>query len=452
MQSRLPLHGCGWLAIACIAACAPTTFMAPPPATGAIAEPEVPVSEAMVDVVVRAETLHAAVDRELPNPIHRQNDSQLQAEATRGALSLTPVQGGIQWTLPVELWARARLGPIRVSCGIDEARPQVSVTLRTELRIDEEWNLGTATTPGPLRWSRPCRVSFLNIDVSSMIDPHIARAQQQAARAIDSEAARIPLAELAHRIWPLLFFPLELGGGQRVLMQPEGLRIAELNGDESALVLRVGAAGRFRITQRMVSTPPRPLPPPMEDPGGPLVVALDVPLTTDALMAAVTDPLVGREMAVADGLIRIDRAQGRIVDHGMAIGLSIRGAHHGEVWVVATPLWGAEGVTLIDARFTSETLEVLGSKADDLHPVIRALEKQRFDRIGIVDLVAARERAVSALAAVEVPAGVSIRLELSDPPPSASIYSDGSGLVVRALLEGQLSVQIDAAAAAASFE
>ena len=156
---------------------------------------------------------------------------------------------------------------MRFSCGIDEARPHVDVTLRTELLIDDEWNLATETTPGPRQWSRRCRVSFLNIDVTSMIDPHIARAQERAARQIDEETARVDLRSALEQVWPLLFFPLELESGAaaedrlRLLLRPEGLRVAELTGDQRALRLDVGVRGRFLVTSRFPTSPPAPLPP-----------------------------------------------------------------------------------------------------------------------------------------------------------------------------------------------
>ena len=209
------------------------------------------------------------MDRELPNPIHRENRGGLEAEAERGELSLEPVQGGLRWSLPVELWARAGIGRLAVSCGVGGPRPRVQVTLRTELHIDEDWGLRTHTTPGERQWSRRCLLSFLNLDMTSRIDPHVARAQAQAAETIDEAASRIDLRSMPERIRPLLSYPLELeqegeaDSRLRLPVKPEGLRVVDLDGGTE--VLRAAPRAHFLFTSRFVSAAPRPLPPPSKE-------------------------------------------------------------------------------------------------------------------------------------------------------------------------------------------
>ncbi len=429
----------------------PPPLDVPAPEAGALPEPESAASEAIIELVLPQEALQAAADRELPNPIHRENGRRLQAEAERGELRLEPVEDGLLWTVPVELWARAGLGPLRVTCGVDEPRPHVDVTLRTELHIDEEWGLTTRTTAGEREWSRPCRVSFLHIDVTSRIDPHVERAQTQAAEKIDEAASQIDLRTMLDRIWPLLSYPLELeqeGEADqrlRLLVQPEGLRVVELVGDDAALRLRAALRGHFLITPRFVSAPPQPLPAPGVEPGPRFVANLEVKQPLDDLVAALRPALVGTSATVDDESVTIDHVEARLTEAGVALGLRLRGAVRGMVWAVAQPIHEVGAIRLTHPRWTDATLRTL----DDEHlaqRLARALFRPLEEWEWWIDEATAelRERATAAVAAFEVPDGVTVELDLAPVDSDGVVFGSGRSLVIRVPTPGTLRVTVDA--------
>lgn len=446
------------IAFGCAATVPPPTPTPPPPLdvpapeAGALPEPESAESEAMVEIVLPGEALQRLVDRELPNPIHRENGRRLQAEAERGELKLEPVQGGLLWTLPVELWARAGLGRLSVTCGVDEPRPHVDVTLRTELHIDEEWGLTTRTTPGEREWSRRCQVSFLNIDVTSRIDPHVARAQTQAAEKIDEAASQLDLRTSLDRIWPLLSYPLELeqeGDADtrlRLLVQPEGLRVVNLTPDDTGgLRLRAALRGHFLITSRFVSAPPQALPAPGVEPGPSFVANLELKRPLDELVSALRPALVGTTATVDGETVTIDEVEARLTEAGIALGLRLVGAIRGMVWAIARPVHEVGALRLTHARWTDATLRTL----DDEH-LAQHLARALFAPLEewewwIADATTElREHAMAAVAAFGVPEGVSVELDLAPVDSDGTVFGSGQSLVVRIPTPGTFRVTVDA--------
>lgn len=430
----------------------------PAPEEGALAEPAPQTSEAQISVVLRSDALQAALDRELPNPIHREERRRLEAEAHRGELRLEPGQGALRWTLPVELWAKAHLGPLRFSCGVNEPRPHVDVTLRTEMRIDDDWSLTTETSPGPRQWSRRCRVSFLDIDVTSMIDPHIARAQREAAERIDAETARFDLATVVERVWPLLAFPVELertGAADerlRLLLRPEGLRISELTGDAAALELKVAVLGRFLVTPRFVSSPPPPLPPPSESQAGPFLAAVEVTRPLAELEAGLGAALSSAEARVDERPVRISGVRARFTERGLALGLTLEGALTGTAWALAQPVYREGAVRLLSPEWTEPTRAAFGESdlAEGLAAAFfGALTEWRWP---LADALAdARARAAAGMASFELPEGVAIEVALRPTEGDGAVFGEGETLVLQVPTPGELRVTIDAATVAGAL-
>lgn len=448
----------GLLLVGCGGAVPRPPLQVPAPEIGAIPEPAPQTSEAEVSIVLRADALQAALDRELPNPIHREERPRLEAEAHRGDLRLEPGDGALLWTLPVELWAKAHLGPLRFSCGVNEARPHVDVTLRTELVIGDDWTLTTNTMPGPRQWSRRCRVSFLNIDVSGILDPHIERAQRQAAERIDEETARFDLPTVVERIWPLLAFPVELEqNGQanerlRLLLRPEGLRISELTGDASALELKVAVLGRFLVTPRFVSSPPPPLPPPSDSRAGPFLAAVEVTQPLTVVTASLTDQLEGAEVMVDDRPAQVSSVQTTITEEGIAIGLGLEGSLVGTLWALATPVYRDGALQLTFPRWTEPSERAIGDP--DLANGLAAVFLGRVGEWRLpmeATFTDARERAVRGMAGFDLPAGVTIAVELRPTEADGAVFGEGDQLVIQVPTPGELRVSIDAATVAGSL-
>lgn len=441
----------GALAIGCGVAVQRAPLQVPAPEAGALPEPAPRTSEAKVSIVLRSDALRETLDRELPNPIHREERPRLEAEAHRGDLRLEPGPGALRWVLPVELWAKARLGPLRFSCGVGEPRPRVDVSLRTEMVLGDDWTLTTHTTPGPRQWSRRCRVSFLSIDVTSILDPHIERAQRQAAERIDQETARFDLPAVVERIWPLLSFPAELEqSGEanerlRLLLRPDALRVSELTGDAEALELRVAVLGRFLITSRFVSSPPGEPPPPTDARGGPFLVALELTRPRAELEASLGVHLEGTEVPIDDRPARVAAVTTRFTAGGLAIGMTLSGSLEGTVWAMATPVYREGAIQLTTARWTRETEAAIGDAdlSDGLEGVfLGALEGWRWPMADA--LSETRERAERGLTRFAVPEGVSVEAELRPTEGSGVVFGQGDTLVLQVPTPGSLQVTIDA--------
>jgi hypothetical protein len=428
----------------------PPPAQVPGPDAGEISEPELVTSEAHVDLVLRTDALQTTIDREFPNPIHRERSSRLQAEAVRGVLRLEPGNGGLLWTVPVEFWARASIGPLRFSCGVGAPRPQVDVTLRTELRIDETWNLSTATTAGRRRWSRRCTVSFMNIDVTSMIDPHIAEAQARAAREIDAQAANFDLRQLLTQAWAMSAVPLDLhtsGDPLRFGMVPMGLRVGALSGDVTELRLRLAVVGRFWIAPRIRFALAGALPPPLESPAPAFVANLELPLELDGLQselrAAMQGVTVGEDITVTD-------VELRIVTEGIAVSVQLTGASTPNVWALGTLVHEGGVLRIAALHWSSVTTAAIHDEL--LEAALSQLLFAALSRWQHPVKDALRETRDGALAGMQTLAlgfdGVSVHAELEVPSSGGVVFGDAQELMLRVPMPGQLTITVDAASVA----
>ncbi|MFK8002519.1 MAG: DUF4403 family protein [Polyangiales bacterium] len=425
--------------------------LVPGPVAGSIAAPELAESEVYVDLVLRTDAIQETLDREFPNPIHRERSSRLQAEALRGPLRLEPGDGGLLWTVPVEFWARASVGPLRFSCGVGARRPQVDVTLRTELRIDDAWSLATVTTAGRRRWSRRCRVSFLSIDVTSMIDPYVAEAQARAAREIDAQAANFDLASVLTQAWALSAIPLDLDAADPALrlgMQPVGLRVDALSGDATQLRLRLAVVGRFWIGPRIPFHVAGALPPPLESPAPPFVANFELPLELSEIQNALQLAMQGvtLEGAVVNGV------ELRVVDGGVAMSIQLSGASVANLWVTGTLLHEGGALKLGALRWSDATAAAIRDESfDELGATLfDSLRRWRHPVDGALGEL--RERAVAGFRALALNLdGVSVDANFEAPATGGVVFGDESGLFLRVPTPGRLIITVDAASVAGAF-
>lgn len=438
--------------------CGASSSSAPPPqvpgpVAGAIAEPELAVSEAYVDLVLRTEALQETLDQEFPNPIHRERSSRLQAEAVRGPLRLEPSDGGLLWTVPVEFWARASVGPLRFSCGVGAPRPQVDVTLRTELRIDDAWTLGTVTTAGRRRWSRRCTVSFLSIDVTSMIDPYVAQAQARAAREIDAQAANFDLRRVLTQAWALSAIPLDLDTQSdpalRFGMKPVGLRVDTLSGDATQLRLRLAVVGGFWIGPRIPFVLAGALPPPLEGPAPSFTANLELPLELPALQNELLLAMQGVAFEGED-VVTVTGVELRVVPDGVAVSVQLSGASTANVWAMGS-LVHLGGALKFDALHWSDA--TAAAIRDELlePPVVRTLfaALSRWQHPLDAPLAELRDRAIAGMHALALTFdGVSVDAALELPASGGVVFGDESALVLRVPTPGQLTITLDAASVA----
>lgn len=432
----------------------------PGPAAGAIAPPELVASEAHVDLVLRTEAIQATLDREFPNPIHRERSSRLQAEASRGALRLEPADGGLLWTVPVEFSARASVGPLRFSCGVGALKPQVDVTLRTELRIDDAWNLTTVTTPGRRRWSRRCRVSFLSIDVTSMIDPYVAEAQRRAAQEIDAQAANFDLRAVLTQAWALSAIPIGLDIADldaaapplRFGIQPAGLRVDALSGDATLLRLRLAVAGRFWMGSRIPFAIPAALPPPLESPAPPFVANLELPLERSELQNGLQAAMHGVNLG-GDEPATVSGVALRVVTDGVAVSIQLSGASAANVWALGTLVHDGGALRIDALRWSDATAAAIRDEsveAPSATELFAALRRWRHPVQGAVAELC--ERAVAGFGTLaEGLEGVRIEAVFEPPASGGVVFGDENGLFLRVLTPGRLTVTVDAASVAGSL-
>ncbi len=156
--------------------------------------------------------------------------------ATRGAIGLVGAGAEIQWSVPIALQASAELvGPCTAS---------LTAHTTTRLSISPRWRWVGASTRGPVEWHEPCRVLLGLVDATSRIEPHVHRAQDEMARAIDERIATQNLEPTLAAFWTTLQARMALGDEFGLWLRPSRIGVSALTAIPNALEATIEIAVR----------------------------------------------------------------------------------------------------------------------------------------------------------------------------------------------------------------
>jgi len=140
------------------------------------------------------------------NEWHDVGGVDVQGGLSRGLLSLNVKDNQISISGRIYYWlaASSRSSDSRTmlgSCGVNEARPWVDVTVTSAFGITPEGRL-VAKTWTNLDWGNPCRVTILNIDVTPFIQQLIEPLLNELTKEIDSDIGRVDVSQFMDRANP----------------------------------------------------------------------------------------------------------------------------------------------------------------------------------------------------------------------------------------------------------
>ena len=337
-------------------------------------EPPTPLSTIDIPVMISISPLGKTIEGQVPKGVNNLDGYEVDSSGgygarysvERGAISITmrgpilsvstPVQYGFEacrrtrqkiFTGGFTMWPC-------VSCGLgDEVRRQVQLSLRSQVMIRSDWRIVTRTSPRTPLFRNRCAVTALNLDVTDWkIAPWIEQQMTWLARSVDANVPRMSdLRKNAELIWRELQNPVELSPRMWLILQPEGARVAPLDGRGNYFVTTIGLLARPRLVAGGRPSPAGHLFPNAEVGPAAASQGLTVPFEV-VLPFAEASALLSREMVgtrrVGDREITIQSVRvSEGSDGDLRLTLAVRFRHallrtfQGDVELRGTPVYNA---------------------------------------------------------------------------------------------------------------
>lgn len=286
---------------------------------------------------------------------------------------------GTTVTLSAEVSYRGRgwynppvLPTISGSCGVDQERPRVFLSVRSVVTPTADWRLRGRTAVLELRPLTTeardrCTVTAAEINVTDKVLDAVRGVLNEKLVAIDQHLGRFPLRAMVEDVWSFLGTPVKLQDSLWLIVDPAAVRFDNVRSEGTVLHSALGITAYPRVVSGPQPNPPvRPVPP-FERVGSPPGLSLlsEGALGWDVLSGILTRELggdtikvAGRDLVIA-GIDVMGLADGRV-----AVGLDLLGATRGRVYLVGTPAFDPVDavLTMPDLTFdvSSRSLMVRG--------------------------------------------------------------------------------------------
>jgi hypothetical protein len=136
---------------------------------------------------------------------------------------------------------------IGASCGINgEPLRRISVSLSSVLDINPDYSLKSSTQLGDLYFIDPCRVTFLNIDISGII---VGQARSKIPlNKVDQVVGTISIQPTMQNAWTKLSQKIQVADGLYLKIHPEEISKSKISGAGQSAYLTVGLQAKPEIT------------------------------------------------------------------------------------------------------------------------------------------------------------------------------------------------------------
>ncbi len=320
-------------------------------------------------------------------------------KVTRGTIKMSARGDTLYMTIPVSFTAemkrkggsssRPRLrgrrkqdSGSRLSC-----EASLNLTFQTRLSVTSDWKLKAKTTAGPRKWTQPCEMTRLKIDITKKVDPKIEEKVNEVVGTLD---ARIPNAVdirgKVSKAWESLQAPKAMQQGLWLSMNPESIAMSPFKGEGNSLRTTVAIVAHPTITmgEPPEAAEPLPLPPNSgQASGDTYYIALEASLSFEDATAQARQKLVGQTYDVQGHQVRVTGA--RIYGDGdnFVIEATLAGPVDATIALSGRPHYDVPTglLTVENLDYTIETKNLLANAADWLlHGTLQQIiaEKARF--------------------------------------------------------------------------
>lgn len=364
-------------------------------AASARAQPVSAPSTIWVPVQVDLAPLLADLERELPDHVDAMGAWTMTAGDRVGLkydVRRSPIALGLSGdtltataTLDYEAMACVRIKkpwPLRgyicpsiASCGQGEPRRQMTVRISTRLGWAPRWHL-TSQSRAELAFPSRCELTAFRVDVTRHIERRIRAQLEQALGRLDARVREATdVREQAQRTWDALATPRQVEPSTWLLLTPEEVRAAPVDGAATTVRTALGLVARPVLRADRPAAAPTPLPEIRLDPAQhEFHVAVDVQLPFSDASRLLSQKVVGQTFQAAGRTVSVFEAsvvRGEQRAAVVVLGLRLPPLAGEEAEEVRLRLWGWPS---LDPTGTSVRIQDLEYALDDASIRLRQLD------------------------------------------------------------------------------
>lgn len=318
-----------------------------------------PVEQSVINLPVSLdlETLRSEVLRTSPRPLSAATSSQSigigKADISHTVflrdvkLSVAGSQFLATTQLDFSLDANVRSAGFSlggVSCGINgEEMPRIEFTLPGSLYWTQDGDLALQPDAWQLKWLKPCNITKLNLPVEKLLNLPVVRDKVQAlvSQAINDNLRQLGLKAILAKAWPELNEPRELEKNVWLLLQPEGLGLADIKGNGRTVSTAVSVQARPQVVtgdKPRLSPPPLPKPQRLTTPQDSFNIALRGDIGLDTANALLNEKLAGKPFEAGGREVLIDHIRFYGSGDKAVLGLKLQKPIVAEVFMLGRPV------------------------------------------------------------------------------------------------------------------
>ncbi|MDG2153456.1 MAG: DUF4403 family protein, partial [Crocinitomicaceae bacterium] len=114
------------------------------------------------------------------------------------------------------------------SCGIGEPRRRYIMTYGTSIKLNKDYSLSSKTRLKSFQINDPCKITFVNIDVTKKVKAEVENELKAMESKIDKEISSIDVKSKVDSVWRTLIKPVELVSYGYLFMNPNRITISDL--------------------------------------------------------------------------------------------------------------------------------------------------------------------------------------------------------------------------------
>lgn len=370
---------------ALLVGCSAPQIQPPPNAPIPFVMPAVPPSVINLPVSLDLETLRAEVLRTSPKPLSAGTASQSigigKADVTHQVFlrDVKLTVAGSQFLATTQLdfsldstIRSAGLNLGGVSCGVSgEEMPRIEFTLPGSLYWTASGDLALQPDPWQLKWIKPCNITKLNLPVEKLLNLPIVRDKVQGlvSQSINDSLKQLGLKAMLARAWPALNEPRELEKNVWLLLQPEGVGLADIKGTGRTVSTAVSVQARPQIVtgpKPKTAVPPMPQPQRLTTPQESFFLALRGDIGLETANTLLNEKLAGKPFEAGGREVLIESIRFYGSGDKAVLGLKLQKPIVAEVYLLGRPVLdlATNEMRLEDVNFELSTSSFLARSAN----------------------------------------------------------------------------------------
>lgn len=146
------------------------------------------------------------------------------------------------------------------SCGIGEPLRNASISFSSKMSILTNYSLKSETTLSALKLIDPCQITFVNYDITSILDKEIKKEMKSIEKEIDHEISKIDIKSICTSAWKEMNKPININNYGYLNLNPSKIALTSLQFKDNHVYFDIGIESKPAISTSKTQENNLPLP------------------------------------------------------------------------------------------------------------------------------------------------------------------------------------------------